>query len=345
MYKRYLVFGSFLLLFTVFACQTVSPQTEAARTTTSHKVDQDRLRDLLKNLDQVIMSSTTDDLVRQTYMAVRKRMESGHLYFLVDKDSTSKDILQGVYYSPNAKGSSWIICTPYIIKLSQTRPELVLSLLINAMVFAESHAEKGESFILDYKNPLNAFLYSMDALYVQSLFIDQYLAKKASNLGAYERYLADGLGFDGLSSVAMYVVGVDQMIVYGVMELGKNLGDGSLEAKSYFDQLDTLFDTVIARMLEVVAVRNSVNQSPSLEDGENQKRSSYIAGVSALSVLHYGLAIIDGHLTAYPALRNKVWEPRRLAVNGRAQRIKDNLVYFSEKIASYRAEYLRSLGL
>lgn len=298
---------------------------------------------MLTRLDGLIRSSGRDDVVSQTWTNIRQAMIQGRLRFSLGPDSGGNLVDAGARYLPAASGPSTVLVARDLMVLWPARDILVMSLVLNALVFAEGHYLEGEAFVAAWQEPLQGFLYSMDALYVQAVFCRDYAAAFPGEAGGYTGFLAGGINQDGLSGVAVQVLGVDQPLVLALLELKQGLAVG-LDAGKWYDRVDSLLAEVEAGL--VAALQDQLPGSATAADRHSPaavKAAGYIAMVSGLTMTRYGALILRNQLEAYPRLQDQAYASRREQLNRRMVALSGQLVPMALTFMPWRAEYLGQL--
>jgi hypothetical protein len=89
-------------------------------------------------------------------------------------------------------------------------------------------------------------MYEMDSLFIEALFIRDFLSPRYKNLTALEQYILTSLEKDNLASVAMVFMAVDMDLTYDLYGIGKKLDKG-MPCKDYFAEFSRRGKAVFER--------------------------------------------------------------------------------------------------
>lgn len=259
------------------------------------------LSDTLQVLDELILSGPRDSEVLGIYSQVRSAMNNGRIQVLFESDQilSGAAALNSVYFSADGAEDApgYLVVNGGYFQLVNSQPSLALSLLVEAMAHAANYLRLGTVFQDRYQQPVDRYLFSMDALYLQALFVDQYLAGVYS-LSPFEEYLLEGLEVDRLASVSLYFRGIDQEIVYTLIEQTDAVREELLGLPDFIAQVVDLVDLIAEQHSQVFAPEEADSAAQEgTDDEEFLERSRYITTVSAGTYLKYGVWVINALLS------------------------------------------------
>jgi hypothetical protein len=270
-------------------------------------------------------------------------MNSGEIVVITRDEEIEygPQVLSSVYFAVEEGSPGYLVVSSGFFELTDEHPSLAFGLLVEAMGYASQYLLLGENFIRNFEHPVERYLYSMDALYLQALFTAQYLSGVYA-LSPYEEYLLEGLAADNLASVSLYFRGVDLEMVYGLLEQANAVRDQILGLSIFLEQIADLVNRIDTQHQEMFP-GNSVDQSTRNFEGVGddeilRARTQYITTVTTGTYIKYGVQIINDLLTdlqaqvqADPALTGQV-----RAVNEDSARLYQRLVQTAHDVTRFR---------
>ena len=324
---------------------TAVPEAASGAPVTIDGSRQAEYRGLLISLDQLVMQGNRDTPVYKSYIVVREQLLAGKLLFIVDAKSHNDNILQSAYFSPNAKAVSWIVADGLLLDRAKREPDLVLSLILNAMVFSDGFYTNPTDFQRIFKDPLESVLYSMDALFIQSLFIRDYLKPHYPKLSDYCRFLGDTLEFENMAGAAMFVLGVDQDIVYELRHMEASIRDHSLGPREYLQKVDAIVTEIDGKLSKALELGGTPIKGSTKDDTELRERTRYISVISTLTMLKYGVSIMNLQM---PLFDKSLMETARKDLdifNGRLDKLSEKVAPLMNGVMGYRKNLLSKMGI
>lgn len=232
----------------------VNTESQMPREKSGQAVQEARERTLRGLIDELnsIMQPPYDDKpgseVRAVYLIVKEQMARGGLAFTIIDDGEKK--VQAAFVPAQKGTKSLIEVNGALIDIANSRPTLAMSMLMHEMKHARDYFTVGETYKEHMKNSLEEFMYEMDALFIEALFIRDYLAPRYKDLTAFEQYVLASLENDNLASVALVFMAVDMSLTYRFYGIGKEL-DSGMSCKDYFAEFSRrgkpLFDLPIPK--------------------------------------------------------------------------------------------------
>ncbi len=199
--------------------------------------DQEReriLRELIDELDRIMSppyEKQPGNNVRDVYLAVKDRMVRGDVVWSVVSDGKTE---VNAAFTPAHEGTkARIEVNQYLIDHAKKSPTLAMTMIMHEMKHARDYFTIGEPYKEYMKNPLEQFMYEMDALFIEALFVRDFLQPRYKNLTPFERYVLESLEKDNLASVAALFMAEDMDLIYSLYGLGKKL-DAGMSCTDYF---------------------------------------------------------------------------------------------------------------
>lgn len=302
-------------------------------------------RALLTSLDQLIVQGSKESKVFQTYQTVRDQMLGGKLLFIVDGKSSNTNLLQSTYFSPNPKGISWIVADPLLLDRAKTQPDLAMALILNAMVFSEGFFSDNAKFQLVFQDTLQSYLYSMDALYIQALFIRDYLKPHYPKLSDYNQFLSDTLDFENMSGASMFVLGVDQDVVYGLKHFEGQIRDRTLSPVDYLSKVGDMVTEIDTKLSKAIELGRANTKVATKDDTEVSERQRYMAVIATLTMLKYGVGIMNVQMPLFEKVAMEKARTKLDVFNARLDKLSEKVAPLMNGVMGYRQHLLDKLGI
>jgi hypothetical protein len=310
---------------------------------------QKALQELLAVMDQLVIRGPKDSLVYQGYQTVRTQMQAARIMFVVDAKSTNTSLLQSAYFSPNRNGVSWIVVDPVLVATAKTRPGLALTILMNALAMASSFFEDPAHFASLYQDPVGSFLFSMDALYLQAMFARDFVKPNFPALGAFEQYLVDSLSYENMASSALFILGVDQNVVYGMNAMEADIRAKKLESGAWLARISAMVKEIHTNLDKARDLNAVPEDGGTADDSAIRTRTRYIAVISGLTMLKYGVGIMTVQLPLFEKAQQDKIKPELVAFNKSLESLDAKITALSDpaqgRVMDYRKNLLTGLGL
>jgi hypothetical protein len=221
----------------------------ASQTENVQAVDQERertLRGLIDDLDEIMQppyEKKPGNEVRAVYFAVKEQMIHEGLTWSIIEDGKRE---VSASFVPAAKGKTARIEVNHaLLDSARTHPTLAMTVIMHEMKHAHDYFTIGDEYKKYMKNRLEEFMYEMDALFIEALFIRDFLSPRYKNLTVFEQYVLASLEKDNLASVAVVFMAVDMDLTYDLYGLGKKLDNG-MSCKDYFTEFSARGKAVFA---------------------------------------------------------------------------------------------------
>jgi hypothetical protein len=171
-----------------------------------------------------------------------------------------------------------------------------MTVIMHEMKHAHDYFKIGDKYNAYMKNPLERFMYEMDSLFIEALFIRDFLAPRYKDITDFERYVLTSLENDNLASVALVFMKEDMDLTYDLYKLGKRLDNG-MDCKEYFEEFTRNGKAVFERPVPseefkkyqaLIAIKTFTMLAAPLADGamarnERCKQDEYKADIKALN--------------------------------------------------------------
>ncbi|MCU0846974.1 MAG: hypothetical protein MUD12_03725 [Spirochaetes bacterium] len=161
--------------------------------------------------------------VRDAALLVFKKLKEGEISISIDPGRPG-NIYEGAAFSCSiisAERRPLIIISPYLLKIHDSRPSIVYSILIHEFAHAYSFFRNRNDFISSQGNELEIYLYEMDAHFIEAMFIRDYLPGEKYMLTDFEKLLLESLNRDNLRFFSMFLKGTDMDVVYNLYSITK----------------------------------------------------------------------------------------------------------------------------
>ena len=252
---------------------------------------------LLETFDGILSTAELENELTIFYQKVRPLLVKGQIQAEVDKGKLSTNLERSQLRFDTQNSQIIISFHVSILDGLESNPVSALSEFAGKLVFMDTFLQYGESIVEIYQNPLEYYLAQMDGAYLQTLFLRDFARPLygEERMGPYENYLLQGLAADDLSSMSLFVWGIDRDIIYSMLGLSTQLGEKEVSLEDYVHE-------VLQLGLEI---QDNIEQSSRLfeesgeaedADGEVARRSIYIAVTSANTYRSLGSVIFSNAL-------------------------------------------------
>ena len=193
------------------------------------------LRGLVDEID-AIMKAPYDkkpgNEVRAVYLSVKEKMKVDKLVWSI-LDDGKKEVFAA--FTPGQEGKKPSIELNHaLLDGAGKSPTLAMTMILHEMKHAHDYFKVGERYKTYMKSPVEQFMYEMDSLFIEAIFIRDFLAPRYKNLTNFERYVLTSLEKDNLASVALVFMKEDMDLTYDLYDLGKKLDKG-MACDEYFE--------------------------------------------------------------------------------------------------------------
>ncbi len=218
---------------------------KASKGETSQPERERVLRWLVDEIDAIMQApydKRPGSEVRRVFLAVKEKMKSGSLVWSI-LDDGKQEVFAA--FAPEQQGKkSCIQLNNALLDSAKKRPTLAMTMILHEMKHAHDYFSIGDRYRECMKNRLEGFMYEMDALFIEALFIRDFLAPRYKDLTDFERYVLASMEKDNLASVALVFMQEDMDLTYDLYDLGKKLDKG-LDCREYFAEFSRRGKTVL----------------------------------------------------------------------------------------------------
>lgn len=222
----------------------------AEQTSKGQSIQTDRervLRGLIDELDSIMLKpydKKPGNEVRVVYLQVKEKMKAGSLVWSILNDGKNEIFAA---FTPEQEGKNPCIQLNHaLIDSAKQAPTLAMTVIMHEMKHAHDYFKIGDKYNAYMKNPIERFMYEMDSLFIEALFIRDFLTPRYKDLTDFERYVLTILKNDNLASVALVFMKEDMDLTYDLYKLGKRLDKG-MNCKEYFAEFSRNGKTVFER--------------------------------------------------------------------------------------------------
>lgn len=285
----------------------------------------------LKIFDALVMGSTKTGMVYQVYQTVRLEFLAGKVIF--DVDPQERPLLEAVQVVKNGANRR-VLLSITLFREDRKVPGMLTGFLAQAIGLLRNAS-------VDNPDDLEKLFHTMDALFYQGRFLKDLDAGRDRKLHPFENYLVSSLDNDSaldlppMSGASMMLVGFDAQLVASLADLGAAAKAGDIKAGDYLSKIVNL----AKRLTEAT---QQAQDRPGSARMEQELR--YVSEVSALTMLRFGVSIVQGHLAAfYPDAPKK--ETALLADLDKALLELRTIAQKYQSSLTYQKQFLASISL
>jgi len=198
---------------------------------------------IFKELDSILRySGSKETVVNEIFSNVDQMIKDEKLLFAI-MDKYPGPLYASSFYV-DEQNQAWIGIDKELIDMYPERKELVFSIIIHEYKHAYDYLTV-ENYVEHRNDEIEDYLYEMDALFVEALFIKYYLAENGYNLGNFERYLLASLDMDDLNSASTLFKKVDKGIIYSTYGMIIAVNEGNTTLYELLTKIDNDLDQII----------------------------------------------------------------------------------------------------
>lgn len=201
---------------------------------------------LFNEIQVLLKGGDPKNHVITTYEYVNKKFKERDIRFLTCDDPKRKDIGNcAQFLPPSIPDSSQkfpsIVLDTYLYSLKKEYPSLVYAIIVHEMRHAFDYYSDADRFMAGCEgNELEAYMYEMDALYLEALFLIGFIDSTKYSLSNFERFIISSLKNDGLQSASIAFKGIDNALARQLYNLCLN----NQSAKSSIETFYTIGDSI-----------------------------------------------------------------------------------------------------
>ncbi|EPG66417.1 hypothetical protein [Leptospira wolffii] len=180
-----------------------------------------RLETILNRLIGLVNHSKVDNnLIQKLLYNGATRINSDSLRIQVDP-SLPKSIYGGAEFAfDNLGDNPRISVSPYLIDLFEKRPSIVFSILIHEFQHSDSFFSNKKGFVQTRKNPIEKYLYELDAFHVEAVFIRDYMeGNRDFQLSEFEKFLSNSFSKDNLGMFSYGFYKFDMNLIFSLNDM------------------------------------------------------------------------------------------------------------------------------
>jgi tetratricopeptide (TPR) repeat protein len=249
-------------------------ETAVVKEFSNHEGALELLKQIRMIVDEIDKNGGGNDTCRELLTEIEDHVAGGRLSILVSEVERESLLTTAEFVYANAEVETpKIIIHRSLVDNFSRHPALAMAILVHEMQHAHDYFENREFFLLSAGSMLEQYLFQMDALHVEAMFIRDYIVPGGYQLGAFESALLKSNTNDNLSMYSYFVMGTDMNLVYKLYMLRKS-------RESYPD--------LVLKVLE--SGRKIVDELSIPEDGDDM--DGYIAIVPLVTWQKYASEII-----------------------------------------------------
>ncbi len=205
------------------------------------------LRGLVDEIDAIMKvpyDKKPGNEVRTVYLSVKEKMEADKLVWSI-LDDGKKEVFAA--FSPGQEEKKPCIELNHaLLDGAGKNRTIAMTMILHEMKHAHDYFKVGERYKTYMENPVEQFMYEMDALFIEAIFIRDFLAPRYKNLTNFERYVLASLEKDNLASVALVFMKEEMDLTYNLYGLGKKLDKG-MACNEYYEEFSRQGKAVFER--------------------------------------------------------------------------------------------------
>lgn len=187
-------------------------------------------RNTLKELDKIL--EAFDEVIRkdngqnrqvlERYQLYKAKVRKKELRIVVD-ENLPENIFEGMVFYPRCPGVNkpGIGISPYFITVYKRWPSIVYAALMHEIQHVYDYFNNMELFLISRENALEKYMFETDAVYMEGMFIRDFLKAQNFKLTGYESFLLFSMEQDNLSGFSSVAMGVDMDVTYDLVRISK----------------------------------------------------------------------------------------------------------------------------
>ena len=204
-----------------------------------------KLDQILSELDTLFKEAQSqEDSVSETYYFVTRLLKENKLSFEIT-DNYPWSLLSASGFFVDDQRKAWISIDRQLIEAYPVRKELIFSMLIHEYRHAYDYFTVDDYIEVTTENEIERYLYEMDALLVEALFVKYYLVENGYQIGNFEKYLLASLEADDLIGASSLYKQVDQYIIYSTYSMVIRVNEGEIPLAELLEKIDADLEEVV----------------------------------------------------------------------------------------------------
>ena len=172
---------------------------------------------ILEDLLSLVASKNPekDDQVPKFCKLIKEKIDNKEMLYGVENNA-DRDVFNGAsfVFATDGKQKPALVLKEALIDCFPKHRSLVLGILVHEIQHAFSFFQHPDYHRTVCNNPLEKFLFEMDAYFIEASFLRDYVLDDKSDLTPFEKLLLVSLAKDNLSGFARIILNQDRDLVY-----------------------------------------------------------------------------------------------------------------------------------
>ena len=180
-----------------------------------------------------------EHIIKQTFFIAYDKFKLQDFSILIN-NKLEEDIFKctKLEYYPDQKVILNI--SPFLINLYKKRPSLVFSILIYDFWHISAYFTQTEYVLDTQNNPVEQYRSNMEAMYIQTLFIKDYMLVNEFKISEYENNLLLSLEDNNLAAASIYLYKLDMDLVYYLDDYWLSVKNNSRISEAFLEEIRRL---------------------------------------------------------------------------------------------------------
>ncbi len=210
------------------------------------------VRNLLGELSNII-EDCDNDLLKETFDLPMQKFRNNELHFeITDKIDGLDDSVLGnaafTYYTKNKDKPQIITLEEKLLRFYPENNSIIMMVIFHELSHAQNYYNDTEYYISISDNKLEKYLYEMDAIYLETLFIEECRIKKY-NITGFEKFLLASLKDDNLGMASLVFLKKDNKLVWRLIGMIDRYKDGNWTIEELVSEISIFGHTFLDRWL------------------------------------------------------------------------------------------------
>lgn len=213
--------------------------------TERYEVNELKSIQLVNNINKLIQHNNGGHVAKR-FLYVKEKIDNGKLLILTRHNNINFDIRNAAcFYPPNTEGYNEkipaIALSSYLYDLFEKHPSLTYAIVVHEICHAYDYFINNDEFMLYYTgNEFEGYMYEMDAIYLETMFINDFIDTTEYTLTSFEKYLSRCYKKRDLNSVSITFKNLDNNVSRRLYELSSSELDFENALKSLYNVGDSL---------------------------------------------------------------------------------------------------------
>ncbi|MCK5199252.1 MAG: hypothetical protein KAR21_12920 [Spirochaetales bacterium] len=218
------------------------------------------VRNLLGELTNIIENSD-NDLLKENFNLPMQKFRDNELHFeITDKIENLDDSILGnavfTYYTKNKDKPQIITIEEKLLRFYPENNSIIMMVIFHELSHAHNYYSDTEHYLSISDNKLEKYLYEMDAIYLETLFIEE-CKKKKYNITGFEEFLLTSLKDDNLGMASLVFLKKDNKLIWRLIGMIDWHKDGNWTIEELVSEVSILGHTLLDRWQN--EIKNSKN--------------------------------------------------------------------------------------